>query len=227
MFLGVEGGWCIRLITLPQSMRRLYRQCEILDISDLYRPPWHVTGIALLVYIYWWFSYLQGNTPMGSHGQLREWLYCLSFYCRSIKITRYSHNLPQPVFNPEFSLASVHFPSHSCHAPAVPSLGTCRLRHRAWTSLLQLNAKIVGQGQSYRDLAFSDWWLWNPQLFSGMWRHTDQFNYAQICSKLLPLSSESTIKLEAIFHSRERMNCVLGNTTHFPHYSILKKGNIC
>jgi hypothetical protein len=35
-------------LTLPRSMSRLSRQCGILNISQLYRPPRPVTGIALL-----------------------------------------------------------------------------------------------------------------------------------------------------------------------------------
>jgi hypothetical protein len=45
---GVKCGGCVRLTTLPPSVSLLPRQCEILNISQLYRPPRPVTGIALL-----------------------------------------------------------------------------------------------------------------------------------------------------------------------------------
>jgi hypothetical protein len=48
MFLGVKCGRCIGLTSLPPSVSRLSRQCGILNISQPYRPPQPVTGIALL-----------------------------------------------------------------------------------------------------------------------------------------------------------------------------------
>jgi hypothetical protein len=36
--------------TLPPSVCRVSRQCGILNILQPYRPPWPVTGIALLFY---------------------------------------------------------------------------------------------------------------------------------------------------------------------------------
>jgi hypothetical protein len=47
MFLGVKRDRRVRLTTLPPSVSRFSRQRGILDISQLYRPPRSVTGIAL------------------------------------------------------------------------------------------------------------------------------------------------------------------------------------
>jgi hypothetical protein len=44
----VKRGRRVWLATLPPSVSQLPGQCEILDISQPYRPPWPVTGIALL-----------------------------------------------------------------------------------------------------------------------------------------------------------------------------------
>jgi hypothetical protein len=47
-FLCVKCGRRVRLITLSRSVSRLYRQCGILNISQPYRTPRPLTGIALL-----------------------------------------------------------------------------------------------------------------------------------------------------------------------------------
>jgi hypothetical protein len=46
--MGVKCGGCVGRTTLPPSVSRLSRQCGILNISQSYRPPRPVTGIALL-----------------------------------------------------------------------------------------------------------------------------------------------------------------------------------
>jgi hypothetical protein len=47
-FSWVEHGWCVWLTTLPPSVSLLSRQCGILNISQPYRPPRPVIGLALL-----------------------------------------------------------------------------------------------------------------------------------------------------------------------------------
>jgi hypothetical protein len=48
MFLGSKVQRLCRATNLPPSASRLFRQCGILNISQPYRPPRPVTGIALL-----------------------------------------------------------------------------------------------------------------------------------------------------------------------------------
>jgi hypothetical protein len=50
-FWDVERGRDVGLTTLPLSVSQLSRQCEILNISQLYRPPRPVMGIAFF-YVY-------------------------------------------------------------------------------------------------------------------------------------------------------------------------------
>jgi hypothetical protein len=60
-FWGVEHDRCARLTTSPPYVSHSSRQCANLNISQPYRLPWPVTGIALF-FICRWCSYLTGNT---------------------------------------------------------------------------------------------------------------------------------------------------------------------
>jgi hypothetical protein len=52
IFLGLSRGWRVGLTTSSPSLSRMSRLCGILNISQPYRPPRPVMGIALLfVYI--------------------------------------------------------------------------------------------------------------------------------------------------------------------------------
>jgi hypothetical protein len=62
-FCGVESGWRIGLITSPPSMSLLSRQCGILSISQSYRPPQPVKGIALLILLYYFLAAISKPLP--------------------------------------------------------------------------------------------------------------------------------------------------------------------
>jgi hypothetical protein len=77
IFLGLTRSRRVRLIS--PSVRQLRRQRGILNIWHFCRHPRPVTGTPLLFRICRWCSYVTGNTPVGLHGLLPEWLYCFIY----------------------------------------------------------------------------------------------------------------------------------------------------
>jgi hypothetical protein len=64
----VERGLYVGMTTLPQSMSRLSRQCGILNISQPYRPPQPVMGIALLFLLSFLFTTVKSIFPLMEEG---------------------------------------------------------------------------------------------------------------------------------------------------------------
>jgi hypothetical protein len=62
--LGVKRGRRVRQTTQPPSESRLARQCGIIDMSQPYRPPRPVTGIALLVSVFHDMTHFEFGSPV-------------------------------------------------------------------------------------------------------------------------------------------------------------------
>jgi hypothetical protein len=104
--LGVKCGRCIGLTTLPLSLSRLSRQCGILNISQPYRPPRPLTGIALLFIFYFLLLY---NSYTFSQRNIKflmyEYLQCISavVILHSVLHIRPTIPLHFPAMNMEFA----------------------------------------------------------------------------------------------------------------------------
>jgi hypothetical protein len=61
---GIERGRHLGLTTSPSTVRRLYRQCGILSISQPCKPPRPVTGIGSLLLLLLLFYCSNGSTAL-------------------------------------------------------------------------------------------------------------------------------------------------------------------
>jgi hypothetical protein len=80
MFLGVNGGRCLRL-TSQLFVSWLSRKCGILDVTKPYRPPRPVTGIALLFNLFFTLNWTRRardlimvlSLPRNTNGNNIKW----------------------------------------------------------------------------------------------------------------------------------------------------------
>jgi hypothetical protein len=55
---GMESCRRVRLTASPPSVSRLFRRCDVLDVSLSYRPPWPVVRLALLFFFKFYIKFV-------------------------------------------------------------------------------------------------------------------------------------------------------------------------